>query len=445
MFGAANSGWFSAINRNFNFAFRATTVYRRRRRVAGTIIAGLHQAPDPTDWRSPIMIGDNVPAMTYMTRRAVLVKGSATVLACAASGVSAMQSSPAPRRSRVLVASEGSDGNGILNYDWNGETGELTPAGVAARIPMVAWITFSHGHDFLFSASELNSFEGRPTGEVASFKLRNGKLEQISARNSASMGTCQVAVDHTGRMLVSADYTGAGAASFRITDGRLSEAVWTQHYTEHGPNTDRQESAHPHFASFSPDNRFAYINDLGGDCIHIYRPDPATARMTPAGAYRGVPGSGPRTLHFHPNGKTAYCVNEIASTVDVLDWHKQDGNFTLIKRIDLLPAGYHGPSRACDTVITRDGRFVYFVNRLDDFLYAFHANPQTGALTPMVRTTCGGKTPRYITLDPTERWMLVANQISSSISVIRRNPASGELANECKNYPVPTPMRILFI
>lgn len=354
-----------------------------------------------------------------------------------------MQSSSAPHGTRVLVASEGADGNGILNYDWNGETGELTPAGVAASIPMVAWITFSHGNEFLFSASELSDFEGKHTGEVASFRMRGDKLEPLSKRNSASFGTCQVAADHTGRMLVSADYAGASAASFRITDGRLSEAVWTQHYTEHGPNP-RQATAHAHFASFSPDNRFAYINDLGGDCIHIYRPDPATAQMTPAGTYRGLPGSGARTLHFHPNGKTAYCVNELASTVDVLDWHKHDGNFTLIKRIDLLPADYHGPSRACDTVITRDGRFVYFVNRDNNFLYSFHADPQSGALTPMVRTTCGGKTPRFATLDPSERWMLVANQDSNWISVIRRNPETGELADECKNYAAPVPMRILF-
>ena len=102
---------------------------------------------------------------THLTRREVLVKGSAAVLAFTASGVSAMQSSSAPGRTRVLIASERADGNGILNYDWNGETGELTAAGVAASIPMVAWITFSHGNEFLFSASELSTFEGKPTGE----------------------------------------------------------------------------------------------------------------------------------------------------------------------------------------------------------------------------------------------------------------------------------------
>jgi 6-phosphogluconolactonase len=52
--------------------------------------------------------------------------------------------------------------------------------------------------------------------------------------------------------------------------------AWSEHYTVHGPNVERQPTAHAHFASYSPDNRFAYINDLGGDCIHIYTLDVTT-------------------------------------------------------------------------------------------------------------------------------------------------------------------------
>lgn len=344
---------------------------------------------------------------------------------------------------RVFVASRAPDG--ILAYDWNPESGELTSAGAAASASKVTWITFSNGRDFLYSASELEMFQGKPTGEVASFRLAARKLEPLSARNSAGVGTCHVAADHTGQMLLAADYVGGSAASFRITNGKLSEPVWTQHYTAHGPNSDRQTTAHAHFASFSPDNRFAYINDLGGDSIHIYRPDPATAQMTSAGTYHGAPGSGARTLHFHPNGHTAYCMNELVSTVDVLEWHKTDGSLTLVTRIELLTADYHGPTRGCDTVITRDGKFVYFANRDDNFLYAFTVDFHSGALTPTVRSNCGGKTPRNFTLDPSERWMLVANQDSNWISIFARDPATGKLADESKNVPALAPMCILFV
>ncbi|MGB0064366.1 MAG: lactonase family protein [Terracidiphilus sp.] len=382
--------------------------------------------------------------MTKASRREFLGLTSATVASLSAPGI-LRAAIPAPQAPRLRVLIGSHTQNGILFYDWDPLTGELTPAGKNSSVTNVAWLAFSPGNEFVYSASELDNFQGKPTGEVASFRFaKDGTVEQISARNSAGTGTCQVAVDQTGHMLVAVDYTGGSAASFRIQNGSLSEAVWSEHYTEHGPNADRQKTAHAHFASFSPDNRFAYINDLGGDSIHIYKPDPETAAMTPAGIYRGAPGSGPRTLHFHPNGHTAYCINEMFSTVDVLEWNIHDGSLTLDGRIELLPADYKGPTRACDTVISRNGRFVYFANRDDNFLYTFRADFKTGKLTPIKRSNCGGKEPRNFVLDPTERWMLVANQTSNVISIFARDRETGELAEECKNVEAETPMRILF-
>jgi len=378
--------------------------------------------------------------MANTSRREFLMTASAATLAAAASPSLA---APAPTGTvRVFVGSNTPDG--ILAYDWDPATAELTPAGVAAKLANVDWITLSQGHKYLFAASEVDSFNGKPTGAVASFAVSGGKLEPLSSQNSAGKGTCHVALDHTGTVLLSADYGGGSAASFQIAAGKLSPAAWTEHYTGHGPVADRQESAHAHFASFSPDNHFAYINDLGSDCIHIYSLDAATAKVTAAGTYRAKAGAGPRTLHFHPNGHTAYSMNELSSTVDVLGWSKADGSLTLVTSIALLPEGFRGLSRACDTVITRDGKFVYFANRDNDFLYSFHADPKSGSLTPMSRSNCGGKIPRNFVLDPTERWMLVANQDSNLISVFARNSQTGVLANEGKSFAAAAPMCILF-
>ena len=376
--------------------------------------------------------------MGNLNRRDFLKTASAATLAA-----SATNALSAGQKQRVFIGSGTPDG--ILAYDWDGAQGELRAAGVAAKISTVDWITPSPRRDFLYAAAEVDTFNGKPTGEVASFRIADGELQPVSAENSASPGTCHVALDRTGRVLLSADYGGGSAASFRVEDGKLSSVVWTEHYTVHGPNKDRQESAHAHFASYSPDNRFAYINDLGGDSIHIYSLNTATAMLTPAGTYHAKPGAGCRTLHFHPNGRTAYCVNELTSTVDVLHWDKASGNLTRITSIELLPEGYHGPTTACDTVITKDGRFVYFANRDNDFLYSFSADVNTGALTAIKRSNCGGKTPRNFVLDPTERWMLVANQDSNLISVFARNPETGVLSEQGKSFAAATPMCILFL
>ena len=63
----------------------------------------------------------------------------------------------------------------------------------------------------------------------------------------------------------------------------------------------------------------------------------------------------------------------------------------------------------------------------------------------MERTGTGGKTPRNFTLDPTENWMLVADQNSNNLAVFARDPATGKLAKEGKTVACPTPMCILFV
>jgi 6-phosphogluconolactonase len=63
----------------------------------------------------------------------------------------------------------------------------------------------------------------------------------------------------------------------------------------------------------------------------------------------------------------------------------------------------------------------------------------------MERSDCGGKIPRNFTLDPTEHWMLVANQNSNLLAVFKRDPDTGKLAEEGKSVEAPAPMCILFV
>jgi len=121
---------------------------------------------------------------------------------------------PQGNRQRVFIGSNKPDG--ILAFEWNPEAGELTSAGVAAQIANVDWIIYSADRKYLFAASEVDSFEGKPTGEVASYTVANGSLKPHSSQNSASRGTCHIALDHTGRTLISADYSGGSAASFIV-------------------------------------------------------------------------------------------------------------------------------------------------------------------------------------------------------------------------------------
>lgn len=400
---------------------------------------------------------DSAVAVSNTSRRNFLT-GAAALTVSAAAGPRTMAAlvapAPHPNSTRILVGSGTPDG--ILSFAWDVKTGSLTPEGVAAKISHSTWLDVSPDRRFLYVACELDEFEGKPTGSVASFGLSNGKLTAISNVSAQGKGTCHLATDHTGKVVICANYAGGTASSYLSNAGKLGDAAWNERYTGYpdgkAPVPDRQEQAHAHFASLSPDNRFAYINDLGADKIHIYKLDTATAKLTPAGAYAAKPGDGPRTLHFHPNGKVAYCINELNSSVTVLQYNAADGTLSPIQNVSLSPRTKSDDGRpfsntACDAVLTRDGKFAYFANRGDDFIMGFHiaADGKLTEFPSQSRIWSGGTTPRNFTLDPTERWMLVANQVSSNLSVFARDPATGILSSKGTNTPAATPMCIVFV
>ena len=422
----------------------------------------VHRSRSAKKQPSPAPSSATVTAKDRLDRRSFVIGTAAASLA--ATGMLAapemLAAAPTPRAApkpvpkldskRILVGSGTPDG--ILSYAWDGATGTLTPEGIAGKVSHSTWIGLSPDSHYLYVACELEEFEGKPTGAVGSFKNEAGKLTPISLVPSEGRGTCHLNVDRTGRVVICANYSGGTAASFLSTTGKLSEA-WHEAYQGSGPVKDRQEMAHAHFAAFSPDNRVVYINDLGADKIHIYVLNTTTAKLTPSGTYHAAAGSGPRTLHFHPTLKVAYCINELSSSVEVLEWSSVDGTLSSIQHMPLSPRetapdGTKFSNTACDAVLTRDGRFAYFANRGDDFLKSFHIDPATGKLIEFktnFRTSCGGTTPRNFTLDPTERWMLVANQNSSNLSVFARDPKTGVLSNEAKNIAAATPMCIVFV
>ena len=217
-------------------------------------------------WQTRGAIGDNRFVMAHPSRRIFLRTAAAFSVAAIAS-----RSFAQAKGQRVFVGSNKPDG--IVAFDWNSETGEFKPADIAASIANVDWIIYSPDRRYLFAASEVDSFNGKPTGDVASSRGRE--------RNAAPPLRAELGIEgHLPyRPRPHRPHASVGRLWRRKRSqlsgehGKLSEAVWTEQYTGHGPVADRQESAHAHFASYSPDNRFAYINDLGGDCIHIYSLD----------------------------------------------------------------------------------------------------------------------------------------------------------------------------
>jgi 6-phosphogluconolactonase len=348
-----------------------------------------------------------------------------------------------------------STSEGIYAYRFNPLLGSLTLVGLAAKTPSPTFLAFAPDKKTLIAANEIENYvDSTPgavpsfkTGSVSSFTVSGPSLTYVNTVSAQGGSTCHVAVDQAGQAVFAANYTGGSAASFRLdSEGRLSPAVSQFHYQGHGPDADRQATPHAHRVTVSPENRFVFVNDLGLDCLHIYRLDWATAALTPAEPpqLKLAPGSGPRALRFHPTGPWVYCVNELTSTIDVFGWKQATGQLTSLQKLELLPAGFKGVPRASELVFDRSGLFAYAAVRDNNFVATLMVHPLTGKLTLMDRSDCGGKTPRHIALDPSEKWLLVANQDSDVISAIPRDPKGGKLAPTGVNTAISKPQCLLF-
>jgi len=338
---------------------------------------------------------------------------------------------------------------GIYAYSFNSATGELTEKGLAAEAEMPTFLALSPDQKTLFAANELSEYQGKKTGAITSFAVDReaGKLTKINEVSAGGPGTCHVSMDHTGRCAFVANYDGGSAASFAVDKaGKLSEAVSFFQYRGRGPQP-QQDGPHAHRVTVSPDNQYLLVNDLGLDEIHVYHLDAMAAKLTAQDplAWKAEPGSGPRALRFHPNGRWVYCLNEVGSSVNVLEWDARKGVLTTAQLVSTVPEGHTGPSAPSEIVIDKTGRFVYAANRFDNFLVSFSVSSTDGKLTLMERTSCGGEMPRHIALDPTEKWLLIANQETDNLSVFARDARTGKISKEGKGFPLSRPQCILFL
>ena len=337
---------------------------------------------------------------------------------------------------------------GIYSYSFDSTAGELKQLGLAAEAENPTFLALSPNRKTVLVANELDTYEGKSSGAVSTYVLdrTRARLTKFNEVASGGGGTCHVAFDHTGRAAFAANYGGGSAASFAVgADGRLSPAVSFFQYSGQGPDKARQKGPHAHRVTVSPDNRFLLVNDLGLDVIHIYRLDAGTAKLTPSEplVWRSSPGAGPRALQFHPNGKFAYCVTEMASAVVVLRWNAASGGLETVQEVGMRPTEFKDTTGGSDIVIDREARFAYAADRFDDIIATFAISPSDGKLTLLSRISCGGKVPRHLTLDPSGRWLLVANQVSDNIAVLGRDARTGQLAAS-KSFPLSKPQCLVF-
>jgi 6-phosphogluconolactonase len=363
---------------------------------------------------------------------------------------------PAPEGSKpttlwVYVGTyTGGPSKGIYRLELDLATGKLSPPTLAGEAVNPSFLAIHPGHRFLYAVNEIDSLRGKKGGAVSAYAIEptTGKLTLLNQQSSGGGGTCYVVVDRQGKHALAANYGGGSVCVLPIqADGRLGEATAFVQHKGTGPDKQRQEAPHAHSINLDRANRFALVADLGLDKILVYRYDTAKGTLTPNDppAATLAPGSGPRHLAFHPDGKHAYVINEMACTVTAFDYDSDKGTLKTIQTITTLPDGLKKGYSTAEVVVHPSGKFLYGSNRGQDSIAIFTIDMATGKLTAAGHQGYKIKTPRNFAIDPTGTYLLAANQDGNSIVVFRVDPQTGGLTPTGSVVPVPRPVCVRFM
>ncbi len=367
--------------------------------------------------------------------------------------------SPRPQTSQFLVylgTYTGQKSKGIYLSRFNAVTGGLSAPELAAETRNPTFLAVyprwpalaSAQRVFLFAANEVGG--GGQSGGVSAYAAdrSTGKLTFVNRQSSRGVGPCHLSVDRTGRDVLVANYGSGSIAVLPIgADGELREATAFIQHTGSSVNPVRQEGPHAHWIDTALDNRFAFVCDLGLDKVMVYKLDPSAGSLAPNDPpFASLkPGSGPRHLAFHPNGRFAYVINEMGNTVTTFAYDARTGTLTQIETQPTLSAGATARSTTAEVEVHPSGRFLYGSNRGDNSLTVYTIEPQSGRLTFLERESTQGKTPRHFAIAPSGRWLLAANQDTDDVVVFRLDPATGRLTPTGESTRVGAPVCIAFV
>jgi len=345
----------------------------------------------------------------------------------------------------------GTRSEGIYLVRMDRRSGALQRVGSVDAGPNPSFLALHPNGRVLYAVNELEQYQGRPTGAVSACAVERatGALTRLNEQPSEGGAPCYVSVDRTGRVALVANYAGGSVALLPIqTNGALAPAAQVVPHTGKGPTPERQEAPHAHCILPDPSNRFALAADLGADRVFVYRLDLEGKSLSKVEGEGGDavmrPGSGPRHIAFHPTLPLVFVANELNSTVATLRFDSTRGTLSPLDMRSTVPAAWTGTNYPADIHVAASGRTVYVSNRGHNSIAVFSVAIATGALALEQVVPTDGDWPRNFSLDPTGRWLLVANQRSDSIVVFGRDPENGRLTATSQRLAIPSPVCLRF-
>lgn len=303
---------------------------------------------------------------------------------------------------------------------------------------------------YLYAVNETIDDQGNNKGLVTAFSIKEetGELNFLNKQSTMGKHPCHVSVLPGGSHVVVANYNSGNVTLLPVeSDGSPGTATSVFQHEGSGPVQSRQAAPHAHSVFPFPDGEYVFSADLGIDKVMIYRVDRKNGELIPNEAAPWAempPGSGPRHLDFHPDGRWIYVINELNSTVTLLDFNQNTGEVSVLESITTLPPGWEGNNSCADIHVHPSGKFLYASNRGHNSIALFRIE-KDGRIKPSGHEPVRGETPRNFCIDPKGKRLFVANQRSGNITIFDIDQRTGMLTFTGKELKIDQPVCIKFL
>ncbi|WP_257453793.1 lactonase family protein [Archangium lipolyticum] len=370
-------------------------------------------------------------------------------LACTRSTWTGVPQPPKELWVYVGTYTSGGKGEGIYLCRLDLATGTLHRVGVTRGVAEPSFLAMDREGRYLYAVNELTELDGKPGGAVSAFRIhpQTRELTFINQQPTQGGAPCHLAVSANGRFVLVANYVGGNVSVLPVRpEGGLDAAIDVKQHEGSGANPKRQSGPHAHQVVLDAADRHAFVPDLGLDKIMVYRFDSEQGRLTPGepGWVSTQPGAGPRHLTFHPNGRFAFGIHEMSPTITAYAYDEKSGVLKELQTVPALPPGFTGTSYGADIHVSPDGLFLYGSIRGHDSIVV-HAIDSSGRLTYVEHVLTRGRWPRNFAIEPTGRYLLVANQHTNDIFCFERDRQTGRLTPAGEAVEIPSPVCLLVV
>ncbi|MDG4789523.1 lactonase family protein [Micromonospora sp. WMMD1102] len=325
----------------------------------------------------------------------------------------------------------GGRGTGIVAARRDPGSGRLDVLGVVAETPSPSFLARHPRLPVLYAVNEL------PDGTVSAWTIHpDGALTPLGVRSTGGADPCHLAVDPGGEFLYAANY-GSGSVAVLPLDpaGAPGDRADLVAHDGRGPVPDRQEGPHAHMVSPDPDGCGLLAVDLGTDSLYRYRRGP-DGRLRATDRFPTRPGTGPRHLARHPDGRRCFLAGELDASVTA---YHTDGAGRLVERGRVGASRRPGHVQPSEIVVGPDGRFLYLANRGVGTVAVFALDE--AAPRWLAEVSGLGDWPRHLAL--LGGHLYIADERADTVAVFPVDPDTGLPASSPARVPVPSPTCVL--